>query len=68
MFEGKSMLEWFKSRVQWLEGKSVLELIGLLVVLVITFYVFGVVFLLALSLWPLWLIPFIIYVYRKNRA
>ena len=68
MIEGKSMLEWFKSKMQWLEGKSVLELIGLLVALVITFYVFGAVFLIALSLWPLWLILFIIYVYRKNRA
>jgi hypothetical protein len=68
MFGGKSMLEWLKSRVQWLEGKSVLELIGLLVVLVIAFYVFGALFLFALSLWPLWLILFIIYVYRKNRA
>jgi hypothetical protein len=47
---------------------SVLELIGLLTVLVIAFYVLGAMFLIALSLWPLWIILYLFYIYRKNRA
>jgi hypothetical protein len=46
----------------------VLELIGLLTVLVIAFYVLGAMFLIALSLWPLWIILYLFYIYRKNRA
>jgi hypothetical protein len=47
---------------------SVLELIGLLVALVVGFYVLGAMFLIALSLWPLWIILYLFYIFRKKRA
>jgi hypothetical protein len=61
MFGGKSMLEWLRE-------KSMLEFIGLIAVLVLAFYVLGAAFLIALSLWPLWIILYLFYIYRKNRA
>jgi hypothetical protein len=47
---------------------SVLELIAAVVVLVVGFYVLGAMFLIALSLWPLWIILYLFYIFRKNRA
>jgi hypothetical protein len=61
MFGGKTMLEWLRE-------KTMLELIGLIGILVVAYYVLGAAFLIALSLWPLWLILFIIYIFRKKRA
>jgi len=64
------MLEWLreKSMLEWLREKSMLEFIGLIAVLVLAFYVLGAAFLIALSLWPLWIILYLFYIYRKNRA
>ena len=54
--------------LEWLREKTMLELIGLIGILVVAYYVLGAAFLIALSLWPLWLILFIIYIFRKKRA
>jgi hypothetical protein len=54
--------------LEWLREKSMLEFIGLIAVLVLAFYVLGAAFLIALSLWPLWIILYLFYIYRKNRA
>jgi hypothetical protein len=51
-----------------IKRRSVLEIIGLLVVLVVGFYVLGAVFLVVLSLWPLWIILYLFYIFRKKRA
>jgi len=47
---------------------SLMELIAVVVILVVGFYVLGAMFLIALSLWPLWIILYLFYIFRKKRA